>query len=999
MQVKKLCLFLLIGTAIILGGCSRMADPKPFSAFSEHKFNDVLSSLDCGHKDTLMLGTENGKIIFFNTNDASSHQVVVGDNRVYFVYQDTIPNPVTFIGVRNEGLKLFHNNHFDQPTTFKFGEKGIRYSVYRVERYRNWLICATSNGVALLNLDSIGDSLQPIWPDTVADDYKISAIQRIGDTLYASHDSLIHIIQLGEKKPKYLKDLDIPCRDKINNLYADTNDSLIVFQEKRIIIIGKQPYKNRFGVHSFLNNPSSENKFILMSNDRFILGSDLHPDSLSVFQLTLSNEQYTPTANLVVKNGYTYFISGTSLCQIPNHLPREKHFTAIDQNRSTIYAISDKNGVYSKENEKSFRRLFVIQHDSIKNEISQACFIQDKLCVLSGGKVYFDVDKRKEIPLTGICDSFQRNNITRIYSNPKNNHIFFAFREGYAYGETDAGKLIAGKLHYQTDLLSVQCFAQPNDSILYIGTLNHGCVVRNIRTDSTSSDTLSRNRTNIIDIALIQDNMFVLTPIMLYADSIYEINKTCPIDSLNIRNLNICKIYPLTYQQKRCLLGISSVGGLYVFSQDSLSSPPEILYPDILFYPDAIQIQDSIITAGTSIGLIELTIGKDTVTHREILLHEPLLERIKYFIQNHLQKFINIGIPAAIALGILILFLSIWSFHKTRKNEELNDQNKALSREKGELEIANEALKGQNTALSREKGELETANEALKGQNTTLSREKGELETANEALKGQNTILKNQKEQYEKDLERYEAAREEMRNDVLSDKLFLAKRNIGTSQMTASISKYEEYQKFSKFKEDLENNIMSVDKKRPDFYKEMQRCADTLRNKLWEPSLILDAIALRSWCIEHHQDLIDKDQQYVHIFREQIEAISKKIKEVVKFSVRRDEETQSIYLKLWSSALLLTAPTPVENRSKYSLKKVKDEENNLITKLLKPKNLKMLLFDEAELSDDNFAKKKSNLFADLEEMKTYQGKPNETPPVFKCENQFAITALEMFRDA
>ena len=112
MQKRSLLFILLGGLAALLGACSKTAEPTPFSSFSEYHFNDILTSLDFGQGDTLLLGTENGKVIFFNTNDDTSKQEKVGDDRVYFVRQDTFPQgtPVTFVGVRNEGLKIFLNN-------------------------------------------------------------------------------------------------------------------------------------------------------------------------------------------------------------------------------------------------------------------------------------------------------------------------------------------------------------------------------------------------------------------------------------------------------------------------------------------------------------------------------------------------------------------------------------------------------------------------------------------------------------------------------------------------------------------------------------------------------------------------------------------------------------------------------------------------------------------------------------------------------------------------
>ena len=505
-----------------MGSCTRPADPTPFSTFSEYKFNDILTSLDAGSGDTLLVGTANGKIIFFNTGDAISREVKVGDDRVYFVRQDTLKTkPVTFVGVRNEGIKIFAGGRFSEPQVPPFGFKGNHYSVYRVERFGNWLVCTTSNGLAKLDLLH-PDSLRAVQPDTVQPDYKINAIQRIGDTLYASHDTLLHVICLdGTTGPEYRGDR--PFRNKILNLYADTSDAterLMIIQDSLIGYMDGTPgYKNILGAHSCLHNSSAEHPYLLMTDDRLLMGASLCPDSLTVCQLTLANEHYTPTANIIARTGFTYFISGSSLCQIPDFLPRKKHITAFAGDNGTLLAISDRNEVYSQSD--NFHRRQVVRHNDIKDEISQAISFQNGLCVLSGGNVCFRVNGRNGVPLAKRCpQKFDQTKITRMYWDSNSRLLFLAFRNGFAYGDTKDG-LINDNPDSLTSPLSVQCFAQPDRNTLYIGTLNDGCVVWDL-SQKRITDTLFPHRTNITDIVLCQDRkrMFVLTPMALYADSI-----------------------------------------------------------------------------------------------------------------------------------------------------------------------------------------------------------------------------------------------------------------------------------------------------------------------------------------------------------------------------------------------------------------------------------------------------------------------------------------------
>lgn len=987
MKKKSLLFFLLGSLAALLGACSKTAEPTPFSSFSEYHFNDILTSLDFEQGDTLLLGTANGKVIFFNTNDATSKQEKVGDNRVYFVRQDTFPDgtPVTFVGVRNEGLKVFKGHQFSKPNSIIFGVKKHHYSVYKVERDGNWLICATSNGLAKLDLLH-PDSLQALYPSIVQPDYKISAIQRIGDTLYASHDTLIHVIFFDNKKGSnsLLRTDTFP--DIIRNLYVGTfgsTEKLIIIRKDSLVCKGMPSYENSLGVYSCLRNPSSDHRFLLMTDDRILMGNDLNPDSLTVYQLTLANEQYTPTANIIANTGYTYFISGSSLCQIPNHIPQEKHITAIaDRDNSTLFAINDQNGVYSSKD--NYHRKYVINRNFIKNEINQALFLNDTLCVLSGGDVFFHVDGRNEKSLKHLSSQFASNNITRMYWNSNKRRLFLSFREGYAYGEVTNGILDTDptSLTYDTSrtLLSVQCFAQPNDDTLYIGTLNDGCIVRDLK-QKMFVDTLFPHRTNIMDILPCKNikKMFVLTPMALYVDSlgVDSHGKEVHYDSIeNIHNLYINRIHPLTYQDKIYIVGVSQIGGLYVFAQNgSRISLIDTLYPDILFYPDAIHIRDNKITAGSSLGLVQFNWGiNDETPLVPIKLKEPFFVRCGIFIKKHLQSVVNIGVPAAIILILLVISLTIWSLCKKKKIEELNKQNT-------ELDSKNTVLCSQNDELNR--------------QNTKLNKQNTRLNKQNVVLNKQNTELRNTKEQFEK-------GREIVRTNVLGNILFKEERNIQNYSMTESINKLSDYQKFLNLKGDLVNMINKVEISQYNFYPEMQNCSKIVQEKLWEPSIRLDQLALRNWVIQYHQELFDLNTKYVSIFREEISMLSERIHEAISFSSRRDEETRAIYLKMWAAALLLLEPSLPENSEDSvdlmkEFQKKQKEEQIIILKLMKPQYLYPLLFDEDKLSRTNFDRKKTNLLNDFEEMGSYKGAPYETRPVFLCDNMFLINALERLR--
>jgi len=993
-------LFLML---LILGLCScgRNTDYSPYSQFAECRFNDLLTSLDDGGGDTLIVGTESGVVYFFKTDKATSTRMEVGDDRVYCARKESLPDgnkKVMFVGVRNEGLKMFTEGGTTSPRRFRYGEKGTDYSVYKVLRYHDVLICATSNGLAILNLRPMSDTLKPVFPKTVPKDYKITAIQQVGSTLYASHANLIHCIQLCGDSLAF--DTTDTVDDIVNNMYSDVYNSSVrrVDIRRDSIVCGEERYFNEFGVHSYLRNDSADYKYMLISDDRFLLGNSLCPDSLSVYRLTLANEQYTPNANILVKNGSTFLISGFSLCQIPNHISKGTRITALAKRPDgRMHTISDKNGVYLKGDGRSYHRDYVIDPHVVVNDVSQAVCFQNSLCLLAGRKVY--IQKEKSFwgsPSVLSLDSLNRNKINRIFWSESDSTLFFAYRNGFSYGKPTDG-VLNGMEHIKSTL-SIQCFAQAHPDTLYIGTLNDGCIVW-CMSSRKNIDTLFPHQVNITDMLLNEDGkMFVLTPNALYMGSA---RGKSPLDSnRNIRDLHISRIFPCEYKHVPSLLAVSRTNGLYLFPQNDISAPTDTLFPDILFYPGSVCVHGDTITAGTNIGLVEI----DMKTSKLDLLplQDPWYVRLKNVVEPHLQTFVSLGIPAAIALIVLVILLTIWVFYKTEVIGKLNEQNQILDEKNGELSSENETLKQDNRTLSEENGILSTENEELGRQRNALVRER-------DKLTGERNRLVEEKNKYEEDIRKFKDGREVVRGNVLGDALFAEERNIGTFQMRKTLEKYRDYQRFLEEKRKLVEGIKAVDISAYNFYQKMQEFSDEVHRTLWEPAIRLDVFALRAWVIEnidalHFDDKTKSfnDDHSVDIFRQEVDKLCDKMREVVTFNFRREKSTCDIYLKMWAAALLQYQPEllPADDNSHADAKKTaRDQaaEQKSIGRLLKPQWLFPLLFKEGKefMTRANFDRKKSDLSTDYEEMKSYRGGKNMTPPVFVCENKFLLGALDM----
>ncbi|MBO4645730.1 MAG: hypothetical protein J5642_04365 [Bacteroidales bacterium] len=1068
MKAKLLFYGLLIGSAMFFCSCSTQQEPEPFSSFAGHEFNDLLSSLDKGNGDTLILGTENGKLIFHNTTNAASQMANVGGDKVYFAYPETLPDStkVTFVGIRNEGLKMYWQSDytFSNPKIFSYGEKKENYSVYKVIRYKNKLFCSTSNGLAELNLENIGDSLKIIYPklpqeNTVPKDYKIEAMVAAGDKLYLAHkDTLI------QYNPQDGTDSIAKKNGKIKNLHWINQELMIVCEDTIFYDNNRGKYESPQKVHSCFftsQNHGGDNEFfysyqyLLMADNCFLIGNGLSEKSLSLHRLTLDKEQYSPTAQIIQNEGFIYFISGSTLCKLPLHPTKGKHVTALTRSDQTLYAINNTNTIYKQE-KGEWKHMSNINGDKVHN-VSTAIWAGESLCMLADNEIYFLVDSRIKVSLKDIYPSFKNDKIKKIYYNPSNQKLFFSWRSGYGYCTMKDG-LPADTAHLRNSdgIISVQCFAQPknDDNTLYIGTLNDGCIIKDLKKDSIKDQRFPK-LTNIIDLMLTDTSLFVLTPVYLYRahkDSVFF------RDSVDIRDLHICRIHPLS-QQKNKLLGVSQMGGLYIFSQDSMNNMPQTLYPDIIFYPDAIDVQGNKIVAGTNIGLVEINLENGNLTSIPLTYWYVWL---KEWIIRNLRGFIKFGIPAAISLTIFIVFLLLLSVDRRKKikkrnteiealkieNDKLNKQkrtlerenknlnkkngtlkvyNKNLTQQKQELEksntqlnLTNNELKTDNEHLSQKKqelekdnstllthnGELMTQNEFLSMQNTQLDKKNRQLNTTREKLESKNDLLKQEKENLNKKIlelkKEFAASHEQVKKDVLFNnrQMLREKWDIGSDPQPKMLSHYQIYVDYMSKKKEITDEINHLEFDEDNqFHNNLEKLTQSIHTELFTPLLKMDACALREWAIDHEEELVNQsDEKYLKVFREEMDKlISNHLTKCITFHTgNREKETHDIYFSLFAASLLRVCPEMADEEKNLSrkMKKEINQRQKKIEDLTKSGCLYHLLYENMGIiSIKNFERKKSNMKTEFEKIVKAKTTPLAYKLEFEIHNEFLMEAL------
>lgn len=989
MKIRIKLIGLMAMTLAIMAACSRQPEPEAFSSFTGHTFNDVLTSLDNGAGDTLILGTENGKLIFYKTGHSHTHEIHVGSDKVYTVRLDTLPDSssVYFVGVRNEGLKMFRKGDFSQTCIFSYGIKSKNYSVYRVERYGQQLFCSTSNGLAVLDLAHC-DSLKPLYPSTseVSSDYMVKSMQRFGSTLFIAHDNELIVFDLNKNSAGTV----IKRGSNIRNLYLDTctqQAELYVICENSIDIFRAQqpeagsirsfPVKQH--THSCLHYPQSTYPYLLMADDRFMMGNSPAPDSLRTFRLTLDKEQHTSTANMLIKNGFIYFISGSTLCQLPDHPSQDNHITSLASSNDITLSISDLNRVYKlPSNGDICPRAFEISDPDITIKPAQSFLQGNHLCLLSDSKVFFQAEKKSAHSLVDIDPYFEHKNITRIYHNPESSRIFMVWRSGFAYATLHDGEPRKEDICKNTDIISIQCFEQPlgDTNTLYIGTLNDGCIVKDLKADTIIRQ-LYTHLTNIIDVKLTANEIFVLTPAGLYKGNVSD---TVFTESFDVRDLHISRISPFEHPEfGSCLLGVSQLGGLYIFQQSRLNAGVcANLWPDIIFYPDAICIQNGTVIAGSSIGLVKCDLVHHSLT--PFHLKEPWHVRLKQFLQHNLQTLISIGIPAALALLILIVVLICWSANKTQKISRL-------------IEL-NDGLKEKNRDIAEE--------------NRNLTDEKALLTTENTALMQKRLELEEDIERQKKDLDDFMRARENAKQNVLIGCMFKREWNVGSSRMFNGLSRYADWESFLSVVAEQEKRVNALNSRDINFYAQLDHLADEAAEALATPALQIKACALRHWVLAESSRLLACKPEATEVFRACVEFIVEHhIANAVVFSNQRERETQQLYLRIWAASLLLYTPQPApsneentendtekEQRIRSQLKEQR-KENEQIQKLLKPQCLYRLLVDEKHpfISEDNFNKKKSEMKKDFLALIYAEQTGLNIVLAFKCHNKFLIQTL------
>lgn len=256
LKLSFTAIVLAIFTGLFFFSCKNNKTKPLFTTFSlpEH---ELITSLDTLNKDTLLVGTDLGNLYYYRpkTSAYPVDTLKVGYNRP--VYCASFSDFGLFVGVSNAGLKLFLK---EKTIQYWHPQKGKEYAVYKVLKCGDTLFCATSSGLAWVDLDNLKDTLlKPIYPDTGViaklPDCKVERLTLEGDSLRVFFNDSILSFNINENFKGTIKK-----GKKINhNAWKDT------------ITIGKVTYKFRqydtkFYAYDNASQITNPHNFILVTN-------------------------------------------------------------------------------------------------------------------------------------------------------------------------------------------------------------------------------------------------------------------------------------------------------------------------------------------------------------------------------------------------------------------------------------------------------------------------------------------------------------------------------------------------------------------------------------------------------------------------------------------------------------------------------------------------------------------------------------------------------------
>jgi len=705
-----------------LYGCTKQTRTIEKGNYRIFDFNSDLNSLDLDNEGDLLIGTTDGELLFFNPSNNRTSSLQISNDKVYCSFQDSLG---LFVGIRNEGLFFYPNNNISSKQRFKLSHKGLNYSVYDVDRNGDTLFCATSNGLAILNLSGkLSDWLTPIYPyrNTVPRDYRIRSVKCIRDTLYYVYSendtTTLFTSSLANGKINQPKATGRNKSFYSMSAHPDYMDNTLCQIWEDSIFIGTKAIRNAGEYRSISYCKTAEHPFVFTKSNALMLQDQMSASTPEIeFRLSKSGKSTFGSVNPVHLNGYSYWVAGKTLIAIPDHCTHGPAISALSKSSDNIVAFSGKGVAYKQKGNK-YRYDYTLKGFDAKS-IDQVIQLEnEQLSLLTDNRILIGAKGHKFQDVGNTFPQLRAQNIHCMAYDPKSERLFIGYRRGFAFFRLNKGIPDPSSYHEDTLLQVVQCMLPITSSCFYIGTLNDGCIKTTIDYDnSVYRTTLINQYHDIIDIINIEDNYYYLTHNYLYG----------PTDSIDVHGLRIQKIFAYG---NNMIFGISKAGGLYLFDRYQMTQISDTpLLSDIFFYPNAVQIQGNTLLAGTSIGLISVNLNNTSaVSHIEI--KESPTTSMESFIRNSTKDVVTFGLLTILIIMLIVAGLIILT-HKLKKrrdeiiaiNSKLSSDKESLSKEIATKQTEIRNLSSDKESLSKEIATKQTEIRNLSSDKDSLSKE------------------------------------------------------------------------------------------------------------------------------------------------------------------------------------------------------------------------------------------------------------------------------------
>lgn len=643
LKVLSQQLFMAIAIGACMFSCQNNQTKPLFTTFSMPK-HELITSLDKLNKDTLLVGTDQGNLYYYcpTTGENPVDTLVVSEDhrQVYCVYPT---DSGLFVGVSNEGLKLFstHGKRDRKPKhKYMHPTKKDHFAIYKVVEHENMLYCATSNGLARLDLSKLdNDTLEHLYPKNI-----------------------------GKKLPEYrIKRLNVDSTGKGKGLIEIYhNDSILVYD------IGK----DRISQSRHISNASWK-------------------DTVSLGNVTYKFRQYDTkfyaySNELKTKNPHNFVYA--------TRLDKNKIIAIADDdgiNKDVYIGVTEDSVTWNRNWTRRFK--------DVPGQITDLIFFPNKSClILTSDEIAYRGDINRIQPLKVDTSSLKTIDSTTekptsirfesVYYDKNHHKLYIALGAGFIYYNLDntTNNPIWDSAYFvdykdsDTNSYAFRCFTEWNNKIC-CGTIDDGCLLLNSTDKKIDSLPYIKNIRFLKHVK--NKNLYVLTNKKVYAIT----------DPLTVKDsIGNSYIRKLFYANKNKIFGVSS-GHIYYHNENDtgkvlacFSLDPTIGHVN----PYAIiDDYDSLLYIGTDNGLYYSKEG-DLNNLKPVSVHDT------FWKTHDPWRFILAGvIVLVLILGyILYRFMKQRHLSEQRKNKGLEKKLKTAQRK---IEGTNKQVVAKEKKLSK----------------------------------------------------------------------------------------------------------------------------------------------------------------------------------------------------------------------------------------------------------------------------------------------------------